>query len=386
MMPLKIVIVITGLATGGAEIMLLKLLERLDDRFSLHVISLAPLGEIGPQIQAQGIPVESLGMRPGVPSPMAFIRLVRRLRALKPDVVHTWMYHADLLGGLAARLAGIGAIGWCIRHSNLDRDKTKASTRAVVAACAWISGRVPDRILCCSEVARKIHVDVGYAADKMVVVPNGFDLSRFQPDPRARAAVRSELNLAADTRLVGLIGRFNPQKNHAGFFQAAGLLHRRLPTVRFLLAGKGIDEGNGELVRAMESAGIRSVTHLLGLRSDISRLMAALDVLASSSFGEAFPNVLGEAMACGVPCAVTDVGDSAYIVGDTGKVVLAEDMAGLAAAMESLLLLSPVERQALGLRARSRVAENFEIGQVVKRYEAFYEDLAAMGRAKRLGT
>jgi glycosyltransferase involved in cell wall biosynthesis len=386
MMPLKIVIVITGLATGGAEIMLLKLLERLDDRFSLHVISLAPLGEIGPQIQAQGIPVESLGMRPGVPSPMAFIRLVRRLRALKPDVVHTWMYHADLLGGLAARLAGIGAIGWCIRHSNLDRDKTKASTRAVVAACAWISGRVPDRILCCSEVARKIHVDVGYAADKMVVVPNGFDLSRFQPDPRARAAVRSELNLAADTRLVGLIGRFNPQKNHAGFFQAAGLLHRRLPTVRFLLAGKGIDEGNGELVRAMESAGIRSVTHLLGLRSDISRLMAALDVQASSSFGEAFPNVLGEAMACGVPCAVTDVDDSAYIVGDTGKVVPAEDMAGLAAAMESLLLLPPVERQALGLRARSRVAENFEIGQVVKRYEAFYEDLAAMGRAKRLGT
>jgi glycosyltransferase involved in cell wall biosynthesis len=186
--------------------------------------------------------------------------------------------------------------------------------------------------------------------------------------------------------LVGLIGRFNPQKNHAGFFQAAGLLHRRLPTVRFLLAGKGIDEGNGELVRAMESAGIRSVTHLLGLRSDISRLMAALDVQASSSFGEAFPNVLGEAMACGVPCAVTDVGDSAYIVGDTGKVVPAEDMAGLAAAMESLLLLPPVERQALGLRARSRVAENFEIGQVVKRYEAFYEDLAAMGRAKRLGT
>jgi glycosyltransferase involved in cell wall biosynthesis len=317
---------------------------------------------------------------------MAFIRLVRRLKALKPDVVHTWMYHADLLGGLAARLAGIGAIGWCIRHSNLDRDKTKASTRAVVAACARISGRVPDRILCCSEVARKIHADIGYAADKMVVVPNGFDLSHFQPDPRARAAVRSELNLAADTPLVGLIGRFNPQKNHAGFFQAAGLLHRRLPTVRFLLAGKGIDEGNGELVRAMESAGIRPVTHLLGLRSDISRLMAALDVLASSSFGEAFPNVLGEAMACGVPCAVTDVGDSAYIVGDTGKVVLAEDMAGLAAAMESLLLLSPVERQALGLRARSRVAENFEIGQVVKRYEAFYEDLAAMGRAKRLGT
>jgi glycosyltransferase involved in cell wall biosynthesis len=381
----KFVIIITGLTTGGAETMLLKVLERLDARFSPHVISLTSLGEIGPRIQALGIPVDALGMRPGRPSFLAFFRLVRRLRTLKPEVVHTWMYHADLLGGLAARLAGVGAIGWCVRHSNLDRDKTKLLTRVVVGACARVSSWIPDRILNCSEVARQIHVECGYAADKMVVVPNGFDLTLFQSDPQARAAVRSELGVDADTPLIGLIGRVDPQKNQAGFIQAAGLLHRRLPTVRFVLAGKGIDEGNGELVRAMEAAGVGHVTHLLGLRSDMPRLMAALDVLASSSDGEAFPNVLGEAMACGVPCAVTDVGDSAYIVGNTGRVVPSGDMAGLASAMESLLILPSDDRRALGEQARSRVAEHFEIGLVVKRYEAFYEELAAMGRGERPG-
>ncbi len=156
--------------------------------------------------------------------------------------------------------------------------------------------------------------------------------------------------------------------------------------MQFVLAGKGIDEVNGDLKRAMEAAGVRHVTHLLGLRSDMPRLIAALDVLvSSSSYGEAFPNALGEAMACGVPCAVTDVGDSAYIVGDTGRIVTSGDMAGLALAIESLLLLTSDERLALGKRARTRVAEHFEIGQVVKRYEAFYDELAATGRGKRLG-
>jgi glycosyltransferase involved in cell wall biosynthesis len=217
----------------------------------------------------------------------------------------------------------------------------------------------------------------------MVVIPNGFDLARFQPDALARVAVRAELGVADDVPLVGLIGRFDPQKNHAGFFEATGYLHRRLPMVHFVLAGKGIDEGNRALMRMVEAAGVCHVTHLLGLRSDIPRLMAALDVLASSSsYGEAFPNVLGEAMASGVPCVVTDVGDSAYIVGDTGQVVLPGDMAGLAAAMEDVLTLPPAEKAALGERARARVAEHFEIGRVVRQYETFYDDLVEMGRGR----
>jgi glycosyltransferase involved in cell wall biosynthesis len=375
----KIVIIITSLFTGGAEIMLFKVLKRLARRFTPHIISLTPGGEITARIQALGLPVESLGMRPGAPSLLAFYRLVRRLQTLQPQVVHTWMYHADLLGGLAARLARVPAIGWAIRHSNLDRDKNKRSTRVVIGACARVSHWVPDRILSCSEVARQVHVDYGYAAEKMVVVPNGFDLARFQPDAPARAAVRRELGIADNTPLVGLFGRFDPQKNHSGFFEAAGKLQRSLPTVHFVLAGKGVDAGNRELMRLVNAADVHQVTHLLGLRSDIPRLMAALDVLASSSSGEAFPNVLGEAMACGVPCAATDVGDSAYIVGDTGRVVRSGDMVGLAEALEELLALPPAERNALGAGARERVAKYFEIGQVVKRYEAFYLELSEIG-------
>lgn len=381
---MNVAMIITGLDTGGAEMMLLKVLERLDVRFSPHVISLTSLGEIGPRIQALGIPVEALGMQSGIPNPMAFLRLVRRLDVLQPDVVHTWMYHADLLGGLAARLARVPTVAWGIRNSNLDRDKTKLLTRVVARACARVSHWVPDRILSCSEEARQAHVDYGYAADKMVVIPNGFDLARFRPDVQARASVRTELGVEADTPLVGLIGRFDPQKNHAGFFDAASCLHARLPTAHFLLAGKAINEANGELMQVIESRGLRHVTHLLGMRSDVPRLMAALDVLASSSYGEAFPNVLGEAMASGVPCAVTDVGDCPYIVGDTGLVVRSGDMTGLASALEDLLTRSLTEKTASRECARARVAEHFEIGRIVAQYEDFYDEVVVIGQGRWL--
>ncbi len=381
---MKLIFIITGLNTGGAEMMLLKLLERLNPKYSPHVISLTTLGgDIGPKIQALGVPVEALEMRAGVvPNPLRLLRLVRRLRALKPDVVHTWMYHSNLFGGLAAHLAGVPAIGWAIHHSNLSPQANKRRTLQVVKACAVLSRWIPDLILCCSEVSRQLHVDYGYKDDKMEVIPNGFDLSRFRPDASARDDIRRELGLQTNVPLVGLIGRFDPQKNHVGFLQAAGFLHLKMPEVHYILAGDRVDESNSEMIQAIKQFGISEVTHLLGQRSDVSRLMAALDVLASSSIGEAFPNVLGEAMACGVPCAVTDVGDSAYIVGDTGRVVQSGDMAGLATAMEDLLTLSKSKREALGERARARVAENFEIGQVVKRYEAFYEGLAGLARNK----
>jgi glycosyltransferase involved in cell wall biosynthesis len=374
----RVLYIITGLSTGGAEMMLFKVLERLDrQRFSPHVISLTSLGDLAPRIVALGIPVEAMGMRPSITGWLNFFRLVRLLKRLHPDVVHTWMYHADLLGGLAARLAGISAVGWCIRNSNLDKDKTKFLTRAVVGLCALISKWVPSRILSCSEKARQVHVAHGYAAEKMVVVPNGFDLTRFKPDNDARHRIRAELGITEQTPLVGLIGRFDPQKNHAGFFEAAVVLHREMPQVHFVLIGNGIDINNAALMQAITHAGVLANTHLLGLRNDIPELMAALDVLASSSYGEAFPNVLGEAMACGVPCAVTDVGDSAYIVGDTGRVVASGDMHGLAAALGDLLALPLPEKAALSERARARVAEHFEIGGVVRRYEKFYESLLA---------
>lgn len=374
----KIVFIITNLATGGAELMLLKLLQHLDrTRFQPTVISLIGLGEIGPRIQALDIPVHTLGMSRGLPSPQAFLRLVRLLRQLQPDVVHTWMYHADLMGGLAARLAGCRHVIWCIRHSNLAPTENKVSTLRVVKLCARLSAWVPAQIISCSTRAKEVHAAVGYRADKLHVIPNGFELDRFTPNAAARASVRAELGVAADAPLVGLIARYDSQKNHAGFVEAAALVAAQLPQVHFVLAGKDVDASNSVLQAAIAQHGLQERMHLLGRRDDVPRLMAALDVLASSSHGEAFPNVLGEAMACGVPCAVTDVGDSADIVGSTGRVVPAGDMQGLAREVLALLQLPPAQRAALGQQARQRVQDHYEIGHVTRLYEACYERVLA---------
>jgi glycosyltransferase involved in cell wall biosynthesis len=376
----SICIIITGLSTGGAEMMLLKLMQRIDRRrFQPTVISLTSLGEIGPRIQALGIPVHALSMTPSASNIFKFMRLVGLLRQLGPDVVHTWMYHADLLGGLAARFAGIKTVTWGIRQSNLSPDQSKRSTLLVMKVCARVSGWLPRRILSCSERARIIHVAAGYRADKMVLIPNGFDLSRFQPDAAARDAVRAELGLEPDTPIVGMVARHDPQKNHPGFIEAAAKVHAALPLVHFVLAGTGIDWNNKRLMEFIEKANLSKQVHLLGRRDDVPHLMASFDVLASSSFGEAFPNVLGEAMASGVPCVVTDVGDSAEIVGDTGRVVASGDMDGLARHLVELLRLPANQRSQLGAIARQRVADRYEIGGIVLRYEAFYTQLTRGG-------
>lgn len=376
-MTIRVAFVITGLSTGGAETMLFKLLERIDrSRIEPHVFSLTTMGEIGGRIAALGIPVEALGMRAGLPSPWKFWRLVARLRQLRPDLVHTWMYHADLLGGLAARCAGIRLVVWGIRNSNLDPVSTKWSTRVVMRLCGWLSAWVPTRILSCSEVAARLHAHLGYDATRMSVIPNGFDVARFRPDADARLAIRTELGVGPDTPLVGVVGRFDPQKNHLGFVQAAGLLHRQLPSVHFVLAGARVDTQNDALVAALNAQGLTASMHLLGLRQDVARLMAALDVLAlPSAYGEAFPNVVGEAMACGVPCVVTDVGDSAYIVGDAGAAVAVGDMHGLAEKMAALLGMDAQAYARLSIAARIRIREHFEIGKVVGQYEEMYERL-----------
>jgi glycosyltransferase involved in cell wall biosynthesis len=312
-------------------------------------------------------------MRPKFPDTGAVLRLVGWLRSNPPALVQTWMYHADLVGGIAARLSGHAPVIWGIRNSNLDVVHSRRSTRWTVKVCALLSNKIPACIVSCSETARRIHVKLGYAADRMVVIPNGFDLDLFQPDPQGRAWLCQELGLSPEARLVGLVARFDPQKNHQTFIQAAAEVKARYTGVEFLLCGDGITWENARLAGWIEQQGLRDCFHLLGRREDIPRLTAALDVACSSSaYGEAFSNVLGEAMACGVPCVVTDVGDSAYIVGETGKVVPPRDSPALAGALLELLALSSDKRKELGAEARKRIKQNFDIHAVVHHYEQLY--------------
>lgn len=374
---MKIVYIITGLSTGGAEIMLHKLLQRLDRRlFEPQVISLTSKGDVGPLIEALGIPVFALGMRRELPNPFLLLRLVLHLRRLKPDIVSTWMYHADLLGGFAARLAGCSRVIWGLRNSDLSPDKSTRSTLLVARICAWLSPWLPTRILSCSSRSRHVHVALGYQADKTHVIPNGFDLARFRPDLTAHKGLRVELGLPVDVHLVGLIARFDPQKNHAGFMEVAEKVLLRRNDVHFVLAGTGIDASNLPLQKMIADRGLQTRMHLLGRRDDVPRVMAALDTLVcASTYGEAFPNVLGEAMACEVPCIVTDVGDSAHIVGNTGHVVAPHDMAGMAHRITDILNLPDKERRELGIQARLRIQENFEIDVIAGYYQTHYDEV-----------
>ena len=362
-----------GLESGGAEIMLYRLLKAGDRSvFDPVVVSMTDKGTIGPWIEELGITVHCLGMTRGKVEPGRFWPLVGLIRRLKPQVLQTWMYHADLAGGLAARLAGGVPVCWGIHHTSLDPDKNKKSTILTARACALLADMLPARIVCCSESTKRIHVAMGYPVNRMTVVPNGFDLECFAPDKAVRRQVRNELGIPEDTPVVGLVARFDPQKDHRNFVSAAILLVRSLPETNFVLCGDGIDDRNSVLTGWIRDGGLSASFHLLGERSDVPRLLQAFDVTGTSSASEAFPLVVGEAMACGIPCVVTDVGDSALIVGDTGLVVAAGNPEALANAWKILFESGPEQRMKLGVAARKRVLDLYNLPNIVRRYEEMH--------------
>lgn len=369
---IKLIHIITSLDTGGAQMMLYKLLSAASrDEFDLQVISLLEAGTLGEKISRLGIPVWSLNMQRSLPDPRAVYRLRSRLKMEQPDLVQTWMYHADLIGGLAARKLGIPVL-WNLRQSDLSSEESKAMTRATAHLCGRWSSCIPQQIVCCSESARTVHIDYGYEADKMVVIPNGFEVGDFKPDAGAYHDVRRELGLSPDAFIIGSVARFDPQKDHAALIQAAALIHEHHPQVYFILCGRDLSPDNHQLIGMISAHGLQDRFHLLGLRDDIARLTAAFDLAwLTSAFGEGFPNVVGEAMACGVPCLVTDVGDSGLIVGSTGRVVPPRQPATLAEAARELIE-DPTARQTLGRQARRRIEENYTLPRIVKQYEDLY--------------
>ncbi len=382
---MRVLHIINDLGVGGAEIMLMRLLFETDrSRVEPVVMSLKAGGvftELVPSIEAQGIEVLSLDFG-GIGSPLALTKLARHIRRLRPDLIQTWMYHADLFGGLAARALTSAPVVWGLHNSDLDKSRARRATRLIARACARLSHRVPTRIISCSEVAAHLHGQLGYDRDKFVVIPNGIDTGTFRPDAKAHAALRRELGLPQDTLIAGVLARFHPQKDHRNFVQAAGMLGARHPRVQFALVGADCEPANAELMGWIESTGIARRFHLLGKRHDMPRVAAALDLaVMSSAYGEAFPLVLLEAMSAGVPCAVTDVGDSALIVGDTGRAAPPRDPAALAEAMSGILSLSPTERAALGAAARERIETRFSLPVIAARYQALYDELIRPGDA-----
>jgi glycosyltransferase involved in cell wall biosynthesis len=370
--------IITDLNVGGAEIMLQKLLRSVDlEHFPSRVISLTDIGPIGRQMEKSSVRVSALGMKPGKMTPADINHLGRIIKEEPVQVVQTWMYHSDLLGGLAARKAGIQGIAWNIRNSTLDLKKSKASTLLTVGACSLFSHFIPRRIIVCSEAAARIHRKVGYASGKMRVIPNGFDLSAFKPDPEIRLEFRQKLDLTAETPVVGLAARFDEQKDHRTFIKAAGILLKSMPDIHFILCGEGVTSENPVIKSCVEETVRPEKFHLLGRLNDMAAFHNACDVgVSSSAYGESFSNTLGEAMACGVVCVSTNVGGAPEVMGNTGRIVPPRDPDALARGMDEMLSMSPKEREEMSKAARTRILQDFDIQKIASDYMDFWTELA----------
>lgn len=377
---MKVLHTITNLETGGAEVMLYRLLQAgARDKFRPSVISLmnpdpGDGGTIAPRIAALRIQVSNLGMQRRLPSPAHLWRLRQTARAIDPDLLQGWMYHGNLAATVASRsLDRRPPVIWNVRHSLHDLALEKPLTRTVVRACIPLS-HLPRAIIYNARVSAAQHERLGYAADRSIVIPNGFDGEQFKPRPDGRRQLCEELGIGPDAVIIGMIARDHPMKDAANLVRAVAALHQAGRPVQLVIAGRGQDAANRSLAKEIRGAGLGPHITLLGERQDVPAIVAGFDIAAlPSAWGEGFPNVLGEAMASGIPCVATDVGDSAWVIGPHGIVVPPRQADALAAALARLIDLGADGRRQLGAAARARILEKFSIQEVVRQYEALHE-------------
>lgn len=374
---IRITHIITGLHTGGAEHALEQLVTRADPgRFDMRVVSLLDAGSVGPRLAASGVPVTALGMRHALGDLRCFWRLVGLLRQDRPDIVQTWLYHADLIGLAAARLAGIHQVLWNLRGSGLEHHLYGNRFRWVVRMLARLSA-LPDAIVANAEAGRRFHAQAGYRPRRWALIQNAIDIERFHPLPQAGATLRAELGVGRDSLVIGMTARLDPMKDHATFFQAARLLVSQGFDAHFVLIGRGVHRQMGCAQTCLADPCLAGRLHFLGERDDVQELVAGFDLATlSSAFGEGFPNVIAEAMACGVPVVSTDVGDAGRIVGEAGLLVPPRDPAALAEAWAALLT-APERRAAMGRAGRARIARDFGLDRMVDTYGQLYEQIWA---------
>ncbi|WP_281405681.1 glycosyltransferase [Mesorhizobium sp. B2-3-4] len=366
---------------GGAEAALFRLCTA-EHTHSHAVVSLSDEGKYGPLLREAGVPLTCLSMPRGRLSLSGLAAFRRVLSTCRPDVVQCWMYHANLVGGVLARLAGIRLVVWGMHNSGLDPRAAPLATRAVDRGCALISRMVPTRIVSCSQQASQRHIDAGYSASNWTIIPNGYDLAVFEPDDKARERLRRAWSMEEDRFVIGCVARWHPDKDHRNLVAALAKLSVRaeFPS-NCVLAGPGMTAENTELTGLLDRYGVRDKVLLLGPSDEVAALMNAFDIHVLASSREAFPNVVAEAMACGTPCVATDVGDIGMLVGNTGFVVPSQDPEALSRSITRMALEMresgswAARRQA----CRDRVASDFSLERMARSYSALWETLPLDG-------
>ena len=369
-LPEKTVHIITSLENGGAESFLFTLIKE-GNRNNVVVISLKEDWGYGKRLEAMGVKVIVLGMKPVRLNISHFFKLIKILKREQPAVVFTWMHHANLFAGVAAYFASIPTIIWGVRDAFMQPEKEKVATRVVIRFSALLSYFIPNKIIYVAQKASEVHESIYYDKKKTVVIPNGYNMQRFKPDAAARTAVRKELDIPENIFLVGMIARFDPMKDHESFIKTAQNLINKHDNVHFLLCGSGISEDNQTLMNMIEHYNMKKYISFAKTRVDIEKVHAALDLFLLTSVTEAFPNVLCESMACGTPCVSTNVGDAALIIKDTGGIVNIADDKQMANEVEQILLLPTEIKKQLKHDVRERINYTFPIKKIISQYMEF---------------
>jgi len=293
-----------------------------------------------------------------------FLRLLKVLRQQAPDVIYSYLGTANILAVLMRPFIPAIRVVWGVRASNVDLDKYDWLSRWNYRLECQLA-RFADTIIANSHAGLEYAVAHGFPEKNIMVIPNGIDTERFWPDKLAGESLRKTWGITEDELLIGVVGRIDPMKGHSMFLQAAAQLRQQYPQVRFVCVGTGETEFEASMHKLATEWGLDDVLIWAGRCSNMVAVYNAIDIASSSSYGEGFPNVLGEAMACGVPCVVTDVGDSALVVGDTGIIVPAKDSQALAAAWNKMLSLDDVEFKRLSDAARERVVHEFSVQMLI---------------------
>ena len=372
---MRIFHIITGLGDGGAEATLYRLCQY--DQTNHHsVVALMGRGKYADKLEEIGVSVVTLGIPRGGLAVLPFFRLFNLMRQSQPDVVQTWMYHADLMGGLVARAAGIKTVVWGVRQSRLDPPFAKKTTLWTAKLLAYFSKVVPRRIITCASEALDLHVMLGYHKSKMRYVPNGYPLEKVCLDAVVRRLLRAKLQVPEKKCVLGMVGSFKPFKDHKNLLNALSIVKSRGHLFECWLVGSGVTRENHKLLNWINERDLAGHIVLLGQRDDVPAVMNAIDLHVLSSTTEGFPNVVAEAMACGTPCVVTEVGDAPHIVGDTGWTVPRHDSEALADAMEIAIkeMSNAHDWEQRGKAARARIEQNFSIERMVAAYVSVWEE------------